>query len=140
MLNSSGFLIRFIDIGLILLLGFLWISDISTFTQIEMPNEEEEQQSTEQTDTFFLKVQVLKGGEFTLVEMESQEVLCSEVPRPDLEECLRTARDRIQGEEARPVVLIEPIKASAVQHTVDAMDICDRLGIPKSISKSKLQL
>jgi len=139
MLNRSGFLIRFIDIGLILLLGFLWISDISTFAQIEMPDDEEEQ-STEQTDTFFLKVQVLKAGEFTLVEMGSQDVLCSDVSRSQLEKCLRTARDRIQSEEERPVVLIEPIKASAVQHTVDVMDICDRIGIPKSISKRQLQL
>jgi biopolymer transport protein ExbD len=140
MLSSSGFLIRFIDIGLILLLGFMWISDISSFTHIEMPNETQSQQSTQQAEPAFLRVSVKKQGAFEVERLDPETDVCAPTGRQALEDCLRGARGDIQAQDRRPIVLIKPMKASATQHTVDVMDVCDRLGIAKSIRKSHLQL
>jgi biopolymer transport protein ExbD len=140
MLSSSGFLIRFIDIGLILLLGFLWISDISSFTHIEMPNKTPNQKTTQQQSLTFLRVEVQKKGNFTVRQVDPEEEVCTPMGRKALEACLKSAQDRITSDDGQPVVLIKPAENSAVQHTVDVMDICDRLGIPKNISKSELQL
>jgi biopolymer transport protein ExbD len=141
MLSSSGFLIRFIDIGLILLLGFLWISDISSFTHIEMPNKPPEQsEASQQQSLTFVRVDVAKAGQFVVRQVEPAEEICAPDGRAALEDCLRATKDRLEGNDRRPIVLIEPSDESAVQHTVDVMDVCDRLGIAKNINKSELQL
>lgn len=141
MLNSSGFLIRFIDIGLILLLGFIGISDISSFTRIEMPNKKPNQNNTQQQQSpSFLRVKVQRGGSFTVRRIDPEKEVCAPAGRKALEKCLRSAQNRIEEKDGKPVVLIKPAEASAVQHTVDVMDICDRLEIPKNISKNEFQL
>lgn len=141
MLDNSGFLIRFIDIGLILLLGFIGISDISSFSRIEMPNRKPKQEKTQQQQSrAFIRVEVLKRGNFAVRQMDPEKELCTPDDRKALERCLRSTQNRLQKGDRQMIVLIEPTEASAVQHTVDVMDICDRLGVPKSINKSELQL
>ena len=44
-MTSRGFLIRFIDIGLILLFGFVMISDIESLSQVELSPESSAQEA-----------------------------------------------------------------------------------------------
>lgn len=139
-MQNAGFLVRFIDIGLIILFGFIWVSDISTFTHIDMSGEEQEQQSEQTEEILLLKVQIRRGGLYSVVNQETGGVECSDVRRDALESCLRSADQELRQRNRRAVVLIEASEASAVQHTVDVLDICQRLGIPKNINKKPLQL
>jgi biopolymer transport protein ExbD len=139
-MQNAGFLVRFIDIGLIILFGFIWVSDISTFTHINMSGDEQEQQSEQAEKIEILKVQIRRGGVFSVVNQETGNTECRDVRRKALQSCLDRADQESRQRDRRAVVLIEPSEASAVQHTVDVLDICQRLGIPKNINKKPLQL
>jgi len=139
-MNDAGFLIRFIDIGLIILFGFIWVSDITTFTHIDMSGDEQEQQTQKNERLAILEVQVKRGGLFAVTNQESGAIECENVRRDELQSCLSRADQELAQRNKRAVVLINPSEASAVQHTVDVLDVCQRLGIPKNINKDPLQL
>jgi biopolymer transport protein ExbD len=139
-MNDAGFLIRFIDIGLIILFGFIWVSDITTFTHIDMSGDEQEQQTQKNERLAILEVQVNRGGLFAVTNQESGAIECENVRRDELQSCLSRADRELAQRNKRAVVLISPSEASAVQHTVDVLDVCQRLGIPKNINKDPLQL
>lgn len=139
-MKNTGFLLRFIDIGLIILFAFVWVSDITTFSHIDMSGNEKDNRTQEDERIVLLKVQVNRGGNFVVVNQESGTVQCSQVGRAALENCLDRANRELQEKDRRAVVLISPSEESAVQHTVDVLDICQRLGIPKNINKEQLQL
>jgi biopolymer transport protein ExbD len=133
---TRGFLIRFIDIGLIVLFGFLMISDIDVSSRVDLASPldaEEEPDTSEVEERAFILVEIgadgayrvsdpREGGEFT--RAETPEALSVELER-------RSREHRARGTET--VVLLQPHPASLVQETVDAMDVCDRLSLPKSL-------
>lgn len=139
-MNDAGFLIRFIDIGLIILFGFIWVSDITTFTHIDVSGDEKESQTQKDERLAILEVQVNRGGLFVVTNQESGATECEGVRRDGLQSCLSRADRELSQRNKRAVVLIKPSEASAVQHTVDVLDVCQRLGIPKNINKDQLQL
>ena len=139
-MNDAGFLIRFIDIGLIILFGFIWVSDITTFTHIDVSGDEQESKTQKDERLAILEVQVNRGGLFVVANQESGATECENVRRDGLQRCLSRADQELSQRNKRAVVLIKPSEASAVQHTVDVLDVCQRLGIPKNINKDPLQL
>lgn len=139
-MQNTGFLVRFIDIGLIILFGFIWVSDISTFSHIDMSGDDKKQKSEQTEKIDILKVQVGKRGVYSVINQKTGEVECGEVEQSGLERCLDRANEQSTQRGRRAVVLIEPSEESAVQHTVNVLDICQRLGIPKNINKRPLQL
>ncbi|QXD15902.1 biopolymer transporter ExbD [Rhodocaloribacter litoris] len=139
--RGSGFLLRFIDIGLIILFGFLMITDIQIFSQIKMPGRAEDATVPDAQRLSFVTVEILPGGRFTVVEREREEVFCHNVTALDrLEACLVAVRDALRQRDRQPVVLINPARGSIVQHTVDVLDICDRNGILKNINREAIKL
>ncbi|WP_423824978.1 ExbD/TolR family protein [Salinibacter ruber] len=139
-MQNTGFLVRFIDIGLIILFGFIWVSDISTFSHIDMSGDDQQKQSEQTEEIVILRVSVGQRGVYSVVNRKTGEVECSEVEKSELERCLGRANEESSQRGRRAVVLIEPSEESAVQHTVNVLDICQRLGIPKNINKAPLQL
>ena len=139
-MQRSSFLIRFIDIGLIILFGFITISDIDTYSRIDMPGSDQSTTSDDPKQMTLVTVEIAPGGVFTVVERASETVPCQDVDRDGLEECLVNVRDRLQQAGEQAVVLVEPDERSIVQHTVDVLDICDRHGILKNINASELKL
>lgn len=139
-MKNTGFLIRFIDIGLILLFGFIWVSDITTFTHINMSGSDSEQQSQENRRRTILALQAKAGGLFIVTNRQTGTVECEDVRRDGLERCLRRASEQVEQNDRQAVVLINPSEQSAVQHTIDALDVCKRLGLPGNINKESLQL
>lgn len=140
MQQRSGFLIRFIDIGLIVLFGFLAISDIESFSRIDMPGSSQDQTTEDPQEMTMLTVEIAPNGRFTVIERESERVPCRGVDLNTFESCLTEVVQRHRQNNRQAVVLIQPDDASIVQHTVDVLDICDRHGIPKNINKSELKL
>lgn len=139
-MKNTGFLVRFIDIGLIILFGFIWVSDISTFSHIDMSGNEKDQQSEQTEEITILRVQVDRGGDYSVLNQQTETPECNNVSTAELERCLVRSTEEVTQRGRRAVVLIEPSEESAVQHTVNVLDICQRLGIPKNINKKPLQL
>lgn len=156
---TRGFLIRFIDIGLIVLFGFLMISDIDALSRVELadstaPIDAPEPEDEELRAPVF--VDVLPDGSYLVSEppmpFEIDDTTGADVVRADsvppttdvapvraanasgLNAVLLAARDRHTAEGRETVVVIRPDAASTVQATVDVMDIADRLQVTKSLS------
>ena len=133
---TRGFLIRFIDIGLIVLFGFLMISDIEASTRVELAGSPD---STEapvepEAETGYVLVRIAADGSFVV---GAPDAAPEERVRLATVEALGRALDRLSSVDAEAgretLVLIEPHPASTVQRTVDVMDVADALGIPKSL-------
>lgn len=132
---TRGFLIRFIDIGLIVLFGFLMISDIDASTRVDLAgtaSEVEEPEDQEET-TAYLVVDVTPSGAFEVVDplIEDSGVTVQDVE--SLVRVLSTLSAVHQQGGLETVVLIQPHAASPVQATVHVMDACDRLSLAKSL-------
>ncbi len=134
---SRGFLIRFIDIGLIVLFGFLMISDIEASSRVELAGERpesEEEVDVEQDSKAFVLVEIAASGAYRVSDPMAAEEDAVWAPDADaLTEELRRRRGLNRERDTETVVLLEPDPASLVQHTVDAMDVCDRLSVAKSL-------
>lgn len=139
-MKNSGFLLRFIDIGLIILFGFLIISDINSFTYIDMPGSSQNKTATDPQEMTFVSVSISPRNMFTVEVRESGRVPCSNVEKGGLEECLVEVESSLSRQGQRAIVLVQPSEASMVQRTVDVLDICDKHGILKNINVSGLKL
>lgn len=134
---SRGFLIRFIDIGLIVLFGFLMISDIDESTRVELGDGSVAELPTEARDedtNGYIVVAISADGSFLVSDARAPEAEVVRVTSANaLARVLETARGVHREEDRETVVLIQPDPASLVQATVDVMDVCDRLAIAKSL-------
>ena len=133
---SRGFLIRFIDIGLIVLFGFLMISDIDMSSRVDLADAreaEEEPAEEEPTERGFVLVEVGADGAYRV----SDPRLVDDAVQADDPDALATELQRRNAlnveAELETIVLLQPHPSSLVQETVDAMDVCDRLSLPKSL-------
>ena len=141
---TRGFLIRFIDIGLIVLFGFLMISDIEASSRVDLAGSADEQEVTvtePEDGRALLLVEIEPDGAFTLTDQEAGDeavpIRIQGVARSEALDALSTwltatsTAHEAQGLES--VVVIRPHPASWVQSTVDVMDVCDRLSLTKSL-------
>ncbi len=137
-MNSSGLIIRLIDIAMIILFGFIAISDIKVRAQIKLPSEqkeENEQVEPKEPVLMFVKIDMSQG----FVVEEGEQVVGVTSQLTDLEKILleRFHQSKAMGREL--VVLIEPDEDSMIQYTVNVMDICERNSIPKNINYESMQ-
>lgn len=134
---TRGFLIRFIDIGLIVLFGFLMISDIEASSRVELASaggEEEEIVPDEPDDRSLVFVTVMPDGGFALSEPDSLAPPTGVVRGTEALAGALTARSaRHEAAGSETVVVIQPDPDSPVQFTVDVMDVADRLTLTKSL-------
>lgn len=133
---TRGFLIRFIDIGLIVLFGFLMISDIEMSSRVDLAgvSQAEQEPTQDEEDRAFLVVEVTAEGTFRVTDSNAEEPeVRLATSRDDLAAVLRAGRASHRDSSLDTVVLIQPDPSSLVQFTVDVMDVCDRLRLPKSL-------
>ena len=135
---TRGFLIRFIDIGLIVLFGFLMISDIDTLSRVDLAGARQDVAEpadvSEEDPRSFVAVDILPDGRFALSDPRDVDAPPAGAATIEALTDELAARRRIHaGSGTETVVLIRPDPASPVQYTVDVMDVCDRLGIVKSL-------
>lgn len=132
---TRGFLIRFIDIGLIVLFGFLMISDIDAMSRVDLAGARQEVAETAEDDERgFIVVDILPDGRFLLSDPRDPGAVSMGAENLETLTTELVARHRVHTEVGtETVVLIQPDPASPVQFTVDVMDVCDRLGLVKSL-------
>ena len=133
---SRGFLIRFIDIGLIVLFGFLMISDIDRSSRVELADAREVEQPVEEEESeerAFILVEVEADGGYRISDPRAGLDVVTAADTAGLAAELRRREAANTGAELETIVLLQPHPSSLVQETVDAMDVCDRLALPKSL-------
>lgn len=128
---TGGLIVRLIDVVLIILFGFIAISDIQMKRQLRLPGETQEEAPSERTDTAFLVVSIAPSGAFEITLDEQQ--LASPANLSALRGALIRAADQLKAAGKTPIVIIDPAGDASMQQMVDVFDICEQEKIPKSI-------
>lgn len=112
MRHSYGLLIRFIDLGLLLLMAFLAIADLSPKVQVPLPPG-----GGASAVASVLRVQF---DEQTLLVRREPDgtLLCQELSLEGLAACIRALKS------ARAPFLLSPVTTATVQRLVSVMDVC----------------
>lgn len=136
-MNKGGLLIRLIDVAMIILFGFIAISDIKVRAQIKLPSdkvEQEQQENQKEPALLFVKIDMNSGVRLTDYA-EVDEVMMVD----QLENRLLELRSGFKSSGQDLVVLVEPHEDSIIQHTIDVLDICERHNIAKNINYESMQ-
>ncbi len=122
---------------MIILFGFIAISDIKVRAQIRLPSQEENkiEQNEEEPVLLFVKVDLEQG--YVVEENEQTLLTTRELGRLEATLLARLRENRAAGR--KMVVLVEPDEDSQIQETVNVLDICERNEIPKNINYESLQ-
>lgn len=136
-MGKSGLIIRLIDVAMIILFGFIAISDIKVRAQIKLPSQDEEQQPEPEQRPVLLFVEI--GLDKVVRIMQDDQILTETTDLQQLETALVQTVEGIRAEGRKAVVLIEPDEDSPIQFTVDLLDMCERHNIPKNINYESLQ-
>jgi len=138
-MNKNSFLIRFIDIGLILLFGFIVISDITIRSQIELPGSDPGEPQ-EDRQPHIVSLQVIGNDGFRLYDPQSETLLARFESIENLETGLQNYRQQIRSEGKTLVALIELDDTTHMQTFINILDLCDKLGIAKNVNEETLRL
>jgi len=123
-MGNGGYLLRFVDVVLILLFGFIVISDIDEDSQIILPSSSETEQSDpELHDVIYIGI--TPEGEY----FEERENVLFE-STDDLRNYIQSHKNRF-GDDAK--VRIRANYNTEARYTIEAATICDELGVKKSI-------
>jgi biopolymer transport protein ExbD len=130
-MGGRGYLIRFIDIGLIVMFGFIQISDIVEVTPVDLAASVAATSApAESVPRRAHVVRIGADGAFA-AEVSGRTFATGLIRIADLEAALRTGVSA--APDAEIVVVIRPDEASVVQRTVDVMDVCERLRVRCSL-------
>lgn len=108
-MSNGSFLIRFIDIGLLLLFGFIIISDITVRTQLELPSTEEEVITNEEgeREITLLIIQIENDNTFRVMDSETEELLIETETSDQLEPLLTTVASDYRDRNIDIIILIQ---------------------------------
>ncbi len=126
-MSKGGLIIRLIDVVLILLLGFIGISDFTVKTQVKLPQGATES-NTPVENKIVVFVRILKNQTYEIDEGKQKAVNVAELK--DVEAKLI----ELQNEHGNLVAIIEPDLDTMIQLTIDLIDLCEKNNIQKSIN------
>ena len=131
---SGGMIVRLVDLVLILLFGFIGISDIQIKRQIKIPSLKSTQdpQSQEQQENVFLVIEIYADSTYAL-KIDDQ-TIAAPATAAALRADLRRLMRQFRVENKRALVVINPTPDATMQQTIDVFDICDQEGLNKSIN------
>ncbi len=135
-MRRRGYLLRFIDLGLIILFGFLMISDITVISQVTLPGKSDEPADPNQDDDqVHLGVSIGADGKYEVINLTDRTQLHGGISSSEeLQFVLQTLDNQHTAREQVLNILIEPTPSSPMQKLVDVLDVCERLGIQKNIN------
>ena len=135
-MTKGGLIIRLIDVALILLLGFIAISDIRIRAQVKLPSPGKGDNAQQESQIAFIRI--ASGGRFS-IRLNGNTI--GNIPTiNELEIQLLRIQRRCRQDNQQMVVLVEPDKNSIVQLTVDVLDLCEKHLILKNITYQSLEL
>lgn len=132
-MDGGGMMIRLIDVVLILLFGFISISEVSDKADIHLPTSKRTPiQSPAQEE--IVVVGITQQGLFILkhgrIQLESTE---------ELEQYLTQLQTRATAAGGTFRVRVRPHKDTPIRYTMQVASICDKLHIPKGIDVKKIE-
>lgn len=130
-MKRKGIIIRLIDVVLIILLGFLAISDFQAKTPIDLPDltpDEEIVKEPELEEIPIAEVVIDNENKFIFSINQADTIILDN--KEDLEYTIYDFYSR----DTSMVVLILPRDSSEVQATVDVIDICEKYEIPRNLT------
>jgi biopolymer transport protein ExbD len=132
---KGGMIIRLIDVVLIILLGFLGITDFEIKSQIKLPSAVDSGQKEIKQQFIFLDIK--NDRQFDVVDGQNTK----EIEGIDaLEDFLVKLNNHYLQNYNQMIIVIEPGLETVVQTTVDVMDICEKHNIFKNLSYSQVDL
>ncbi|MXX59805.1 MAG: hypothetical protein F4246_03145 [Rhodothermaceae bacterium] len=117
MKRSSGHLLRFIDLGLLLLLAFLSVAELNPTLQVQLPGKSNTSQATTMTRVVFDH-----DWNGSVQRLDNSNVLCKTSSIGALEACMT--------QQARIRFLLAPVNAATVQQIVTLLDVCTAAALP----------
>jgi len=126
-MSKGGLIIRLIDVVLILLLGFIGISDFTIKTQIKLPQGADDGSSAAEKIQV-IHVRVNKDGLFEIDDGARTKTQTREIQQ--VEQQIQQLYERY----SKIIIIIEPHLDTIIQTTVDLVDICEKYQIPKTIN------
>ncbi len=138
-MRKNTFLIRFIDVGLIILFGFIIISDITVRSQIELPGSDPSE-SEEERDLSLFVINIDPDNQYRLSDFVESSIIGRYDGIESLENALRSLNNEIRSQGKSPVALIEPDDSATMQRLINILDLCDQIGIPKNVNVEAFRL
>ena len=135
-MRRRGYLWRFIDLGLIILFGFLMISDITVISQVTLPGKSDESNDPPAEEAItYLGVAIQGNGSYEILNLADKSPMHVGInSAEELEFVLKTVKET-EAQLGKVInVLIEPAPDSHMQKLVDVLDVCERLAINKNIN------
>ncbi|MBC6951985.1 hypothetical protein DWB58_29055 [candidate division KSB1 bacterium] len=129
-MGNPSMIIRYIDIALTVLFGFIAISDVEQKTQVKLPSNVSAVSTPTQINTVSLIV--LPGPMYTLLEDATE--ITSNAELEAVEQVLLNVRQKYLDQNQDIIVLIQPDPNSPVQLTVNVLDVCERNQIQRNIN------
>jgi len=126
-MNRTSSLIRFVDVVLILLFGFISISEVTRRSKIELPESRDTPLSFPDKEEIVF-IGITPQGSY-LVEDESMLISSPAQLRRYISELKRRYISRNLALRIR----IRANWNSPIRYTIQAAEICDQLGVPKGI-------
>ena len=139
-MNQRGILIRLIDVGLIILLGFVSISDITVRAQIKLPSPKTEENQEQEPELIVYYIIIHRDNRVSLLDQKHQPTDYTKITLETLNKELPLLRDRLAKKSKQLVVLIDPEMDATMQGLIDVLDICQRHRILKNIANATLEL
>jgi len=125
--NNRRFMIRLIDIALIILFGFIAISGLKT-EYVNLPSGSNSQVTKQWPHEATLHIY---GNYFVLQDTDREEKLRN---LQDLEVMMIEVNNYYLQKQYKFVIKIEPHKSSIMQSLIDVFDICQRNNIDKNLN------
>lgn len=129
---GGGMMIRLIDVVLILLFGFISISEVSDQADIQLPTSKLTPNKAPAEEEIVV-VGITKQGQYILkhgrIKLDSTE---------KLEQYLQQMQAKASDAGGSFRVRIRPHKETAIRYTMQVAAICDRLNIAKGIDVKKV--
>ncbi len=132
----GGTIIRLIDVVLIILLGFLGITDFEIKSQIKLPSSVDSGQKEIKQQLIYLNIK--NNNQFEVIN--GQNIIKEVVGLKVLEELIVQLNNVYLQNYKQMILVIEPNLETRIQTTVDVMDICEKYQIPKNLSYSQIEL
>jgi len=127
MMSQGGIVIRLIDVVLILLFGFISISEISSKSLVNLPKSSQTKYSLPDNENLLI-IGIMSDGQY-LIENENE--LLSDFKA--LKFYIVTKNDENIQNKIETRVRIRSNWDTPIKHTLALANLCDFLGIPKGI-------
>jgi|GEM_PF-6056395 len=138
-MQQRGLLIRLIDVGLIILLGFVCISDINIRAQIKLPSPSNRKEDINRQYVVYYLV-LHKNNRVSILDPGHSPTEWKNLRLKTLETRMIRLRNNFKRQGKILVMLIEPEPDATMQFLVDVLDLCQKNQILKNIANKALEL